>query len=547
VTTAFDLLARGYFPKELTPPFNTVDFANRVVGHVGPIPSHFTKSRRARLCTYNFSRIGRIRRPLGIPNPIPQYALTVLVAKQWKRIERLINRSSISFSKPVVAVDRALVPGDTPLSEGRARLRATARHLVSADISRFYHSIYTHTISWAIHGKDVAKEKRGKKGERYFGNQLDQRIADCQDGQTIGIPVGPDTSLVLAELVASAVDEELRKSIRKLKGMRFIDDYEFPCRTRREADELLEELQIALSEFQLALNPLKTVVSELPISVDELWKTPIRTAQLRSSHKEQATDLVALFDIAYSLSREYPDKTILSYTMGRLVETSICPENAELFQRLSLQCILAEPGSTAAVLERLAANHQQGMAVNGTELQEILNAQIIEHAPLNHASEVAWALWGALIFDLKIGKQAAKAVSLMRDSVVAITALHAQQRKIIHAALDTDLWQSYLTVDKLYGEQWLLCYEASVKGWLKSTKGTDYVGADANFKWLRDLDVQFYDIDKASSLGAPASKPTGWLLDLADIVHRRSELYGEPEEEAEGVNLDVPPDLDDLL
>ena len=69
MTTAFDLLARGYFPKELTPPFNTIDFANRAVGHIGPIPSYFTKSRRARLCTHNFARIGRNRRPLGIPNP----------------------------------------------------------------------------------------------------------------------------------------------------------------------------------------------------------------------------------------------------------------------------------------------------------------------------------------------------------------------------------------------------------------------------------------------------------------------------------------------
>jgi hypothetical protein len=191
------------------------------------------------------------------------------------------------------------------------------------------------------------------------------------------------------------------------------------------------------------------------------------------------------------------------------------------------------------------------MAVNASELQDLLNEQIIEHAPLNHASEVAWALWGALIFDLKIGKRAAKAISAIRDSVVALTALHAQQRRLVDTGLDTSLWRSYLTTDELYGEQWLLCYEANVKRWLKSMSGVDHVGADANFKWLRDLDVEFYNVDRASALGAPASRPTNWLLDLESIVHRRGELYGEPEEESpkdptDEPDLQIPPGVDEF-
>jgi hypothetical protein len=68
-------------------------------------------------------------------------------------------------------------------------------------------------------------------------------------------------------------------------------------------------------------------------------------------------------------------------------------------------------------------------------------------------------------------------------------------------------------------------------------------------KSRHDVDATMNHFSKSTLtyIDAPASTPTGWLLDLEEIVHRRSALYGEPEEEAEGDNLDVPPGLEDLL
>jgi hypothetical protein len=43
----------------------------------------------------------------------------------------------------------------------------------------------------------------------------------------------------------------------------------------------------------------------------------------------------------------------------------------------------------------------------------------------------------------------------------------------------------------LYGEEWLLAYEANFKGWLKTS--TDYVKADPNFGYLKNNRVPFYD------------------------------------------------------
>jgi hypothetical protein len=314
--------------------------------------------------------------------------------------------------------------------------------------------------------------------------------------------------------------------------MRFIDDYEIGCRNRREADELVEALHIALSVFELDLNPLKTTVTDLPAPLDQTWKAPIRTAQLREAQAEQATDLIALFDIGFTLAKQNPEKSILAYTVGRLKDVTIAPENIALFHRLCLQCLLSEPGTSAVVLERLAEQFRQGLALNKDELGEVLNDQIVENARVGYASEVAWALWGTLIFDIRVTKRAAKVLSQVQDSVVALTALHSRARGLMDPALDTRIWQSLLTVDQLYGEHWLLAYEAPLKGWL--VPRIDHVGGDANFKWLRDLGVYFYEEDRAAAMSPPgAGVDPDWLLDLEERNLARRHYYGEPAEEDE--------------
>jgi hypothetical protein len=92
--------------------------------------------------------------------------------------------------------------------------------LISADIQNFYPSIYTHSIPWAIHGKATAKQRMGDP--HLYGNRLDKSTAGCQEGQTVGVAIGPDTSLIVAECLLAAVERELTITFPKLNGYRWI-------------------------------------------------------------------------------------------------------------------------------------------------------------------------------------------------------------------------------------------------------------------------------------------------------------------------------------
>ena len=52
---------------------------------------------------------------------------------------------------------------------------------------------------------------------------------------------------------------------------------------------------------------------------------------------------------------------------------------------------------------------------------------------------------------------------------------------------------------QLYDDNWLLCYEADVKGWLHSRSGKDYIAKDKFFSYLKNYNIQFYDVDKKST------------------------------------------------
>jgi hypothetical protein len=162
----YDILARGYFPKELPPPFNTSDFSNFIKRLGRSVPAVLASDSFVSKCAaHNLPRSGRLHRTLGIPNPVSFYRLSHCIRCNWRVISTHTAKSSMSLTTPCKGYrGRAIEPRHMlqELPKRRAMLRSLARHVIQTDISRFYHSIYTHSIPWALHGKAKAKADRSQ-------------------------------------------------------------------------------------------------------------------------------------------------------------------------------------------------------------------------------------------------------------------------------------------------------------------------------------------------------------------------------------------------
>ena len=199
MVTANDLVAKGYFPAELVPAFNTESLGS-ALGVV--IPQLNAPQRTSKTAIHSIPRLKYSRRILGLPNPLHQIQLSQCIETNWTEIDAYINQANMSLSKPIIDTSsrRALSRAHSlrVLPEECTLRSSSSRYLLRTDIVNYYGSIYSHSIPWALHSKPTAKSNHGPS---LYGNVIDTHIRNTQDGQTIGIPIGPDSSLVIGEII----------------------------------------------------------------------------------------------------------------------------------------------------------------------------------------------------------------------------------------------------------------------------------------------------------------------------------------------------------
>lgn len=307
-----------------------------------------------------------------------------------------------------------------------------------------------------------------------FANDLDTLLRNLQDGQTLGIPISPDSSLAVAEILACAVDKEIHHRAG-LMGFRFMDDYEFGFTSRSAAEAALAEIELALAEFELGVNPRKTSIDELPIALDRGWATNLNTFRFSKPNDVRREELIRYFDLAFEFKVRYPTETVLAYAIARL--RPINARDWEILRDLLLQCALVEPGCFEAVITELVPNQAQGLG----ELSAVIRTILDQHAPLAHGSELVWALWAAVWFQIPIDPAVAGRLDGNPDPFVAVLALYARHRGIIPTTVQFPAWQQLMKRESLYDEFWILAYEADLQGWLPSTETPNHVDADPLF------------------------------------------------------------------
>lgn len=524
-----ELIGRGFLPRELPPPFNSLAYG-AYIQSLGSARLPFDTTTRGFKTSvpeiYNLARAGSFRRELSILNPIHFAALADCIAAQWAQIAKL-TESRLSLTSPTISAEGRAITRRTSLDllpRLRAETRSQGRYLLKADVNRFYPSIYTHSIPWAAHGKAFAKANRGPE---HWGNRVDFLMRNCQDAQTNGIPVGPDTSLVLAELLLTRVDRKLTR--RRIKGLRYMDDYELVFDSEKQALEARTHLQQALLEFELNLSTTKTGVYALPQQLEEPWVSSLNLFQLSEWDPYFETQVVRFFDRAFELARDFPQEGVLKYAAGRIAKLRVAGERAELVENLLMQCAQVEAGSLAFVLASML-KHPPSTTHGRNRRHAMLLRIIATHAPQRHSSEVAWAVWACIAMKLQLSRSATRAVLDMEDSVCALLALHARRLRLVERPSDLNPLRSGMTAEALYGPRWLLAYEANVKGWFQFRGANDFVASDRNFRRLKTAKVSFYDASK-TSLPEPAS-PVGRRSEVVDdYLSRITSDYEDAEQD----------------
>jgi hypothetical protein len=145
--------------------------------------------------------------------------------------------------------------------------------MVQIDVNKCFDSIYTHSMPWALMGKDQTKFSLDQsKGT--FGGRFDALMQDLNHKETNGIVIGPEFSRIFAEIILQSVDAELITQLAEGGNLahkvdyeifRYVDDFFVFYNDDSTQLKIFETLQQILKAKKLSINTAKIKHYQKPI------------------------------------------------------------------------------------------------------------------------------------------------------------------------------------------------------------------------------------------------------------------------------------------
>ncbi|NBX65520.1 MAG: RNA-directed DNA polymerase [Proteobacteria bacterium] len=145
--------------------------------------------------------------------------------------------------------------------------------MVQIDISKCFDSIYTHSLPWAVLGKNQVKFNL-KKPRDTFGDCFDALMQNLNHNETNGIVIGPEFSRIFAEIILQSVDTELLSRLSEGANLthkidyeifRYVDDFFIFYNEDSARIKIFETLQDVLKVKKLNINTSKIKHYQKPI------------------------------------------------------------------------------------------------------------------------------------------------------------------------------------------------------------------------------------------------------------------------------------------
>jgi hypothetical protein len=296
---------------------------------------------------YQALRETNVPRHLGIPHPESYCLQALIIKKHWEEI-KLHNQ------KPTNEVSRIFVhkvgngriftmgsyngTSKYSLEETEMSWLTGVSFVVKADISTCFPSIYTHSLPWALHGREVGKDNHGVE---LSGNMLDQCTQNLRDGQTNGLLIGPHSSNILSEIILTDIDcTLLDKGYKKLK--RYIDDYVFYADSYAQAEKFIHALSLTLRNYELTLNEKKTKISPLPGPTVERWIRELKRFSFPKDEDLKFSVIRSFLDLALELATHGGTSATLNYAI-KMIPNRLNTRAKRLYVQDAINLTLAFP------------------------------------------------------------------------------------------------------------------------------------------------------------------------------------------------------------
>lgn len=407
------LLAYWLFPDWLNWILTSETFWNLVANETNLSPLTLIRWEKFSILKFKLTRNNNVPRHMWIPHPLAYAHLCKCLKENWDEIDESIWRDNENYANTSMVIprdndERRLViiqkyrqPDDLDIETVETRLidrwlkdvnanyniltkQFGAKYIAYTDISWFFSNIYSHAIPWALVWKSTSK--RDRDTAKWF-NKIDYYSRLLKNDETNWIPIWPDTSHILSEIILSQIDKELSK----YNFIRYIDDYHCYCSDREEAESFIKDVSQHLNSYQLELNEKKTFIEKLPKPLIDEW---IRKIQSFEINEESETDTIIHFlDLATTLSNEKGDFSPFKFALKRMQNSISDRVDVNMLFLYISNITLLHPyliESLDGIINKLVEITNNSDATLQKNIHDFLTALIIKHSIYWRSDVILW-------------------------------------------------------------------------------------------------------------------------------------------------------------
>lgn len=493
------LLQYEFFPAELPPCFTTNDLAahaNEIIQSTGAVERSYSIP-----LVYSGYKSQSSRRKFAVPNPYHYCKAVNFLVQHEAVFQPIFEKSPYSLTAPRNQTPKPNQPyarRSSSIADTRREIEMlyqNNRYEIRLDISSFFDSIYTHSLSWALHGVTQAKRKRTDK--ELLGNKLDKLVRAMNYDQTNGILVGNAVSRIVSEVLLCTVDSEIKAHFPDIDCRHFVDDYYIYTKDSGQIQEIISFIRIELAKYELNFNENKLQINESPFLYEKPWVEEIK----QYLHLQPDIFLSKLI-MEYNVHK---DVRIMKYGLRIISQCRFTKDDWPPMQSRLLNIWTRFPSLSDLILSILWQNKP---LLKKNFLKDTIYSIIDESLRLHRDQELVWAVWFIKVFNIHISQEMMirvlkssndLAIIIMLDIITVRQAARKsgilEQRQRIRDELnESDVDDSGNANTLMWTSHWLLAYEANRLKWLNLPDDPlEYARKNPFFKALLNKNIKFYD------------------------------------------------------
>jgi hypothetical protein len=347
-----------------------------------------------------------------------------------------------------------------------------------------------------------------------LADRLDLLVRSCNRNQTIGIPIGPETSRIIAEIISSRIDADFEvncKHVTRHSADRLQDDWIVGATSLEQAENILSVISQCYRDYGLEINGSKTSVKHLMASEGGGWKSEI-SAFLSHRPGEQlfGSRFREFLALSLKLQIESPSETVLNYALSVVEGRRIRSEDLESLESFLLKAAALSPISMDRIC-RIIINIDH---TTGGLSKDRLKSRFVQLAERHFSNgalfEVIWLLY--TILGIKASFRSKKIAEFSENapsSAIRLLLLDMQEKGLCISALPKSSWEREISQGRVLSDwTWLYAYEALRRGWLTSPMK---LLSTSFFKPMHNRDIVFYDPTRNVKRSSAVKKTTSIL------------------------------------